>query len=155
MSVTDTMLPVVLFLQSAPVGERRGKKNLVLSGWGDESLLSEEIINPYYIGSDYLNYSEQTRQNLVYNIHFTRSASHGLLLQLILDVLMQKRLNEDTIDYDLLEDLVCHIDETYGEGAILVFLPVGHYIYFCRFYCVICLCGMLVNFVPSDFSFSI
>ncbi|XP_057764372.1 DExH-box ATP-dependent RNA helicase DExH7, chloroplastic-like isoform X1 [Salvia miltiorrhiza] len=86
------------FRKSAPVGERRGKKNLVLSGWGDESLLSEEIINPYYIEGDYLNYSEQTRQNL-------------------------KRLNEDTIDYDLLEDLVCHIDETYGEGAILVFLP--------------------------------
>ncbi|KAL1539169.1 RNA helicase [Salvia divinorum] len=84
--------------KGAPVGERRGKKNLVLSGWGDESLLSEELINPYYIGSDYLNYSEQTRRNL-------------------------KRLNEDTIDYDLLEDLVCHIDETYSEGAILVFLP--------------------------------
>ncbi|XP_042024342.1 DExH-box ATP-dependent RNA helicase DExH7, chloroplastic-like [Salvia splendens] len=84
--------------KGAPVGESRGKKNLVLSGWGDESLLSEELINPYYIGSNYLNYSEQTRRNL-------------------------KRLNEDTIDYDLLEDLVCHIDETYSEGAILIFLP--------------------------------
>ncbi|XP_042022012.1 DExH-box ATP-dependent RNA helicase DExH7, chloroplastic-like isoform X2 [Salvia splendens] len=84
--------------KGAPVGESRGKKNLVLSGWGDESLLSEELINPYYIGSDYLNYSEQTRRNL-------------------------KRLNEDTIDYDLLEDLVCHIDETYSKGAILIFLP--------------------------------
>ncbi|KAK6159647.1 hypothetical protein DH2020_003028 [Rehmannia glutinosa] len=77
-------------------GEER--KNLVLSGWGDESILSEEIINPYYVKSDYLNYSEQTRQNL-------------------------RRLNEDNIDYDLLEDLVRHIDETYAEGAILVFLP--------------------------------
>ncbi|KAK6157006.1 hypothetical protein DH2020_011254 [Rehmannia glutinosa] len=84
--------------KSAPVGNRRGKKNLVLSGWGDESILSEEIINPYYVKSDYLNYSEQTRQNL-------------------------RRLNEDNIDYDLLEDLVRHIDETYAEGAILVFLP--------------------------------
>lgn len=37
----------------------------------------------------------------------------------------QKRLNEDVIDYDLLEDLVCHVDETCGEGAILVFLPVS------------------------------
>ncbi|KAL3627873.1 hypothetical protein CASFOL_028288 [Castilleja foliolosa] len=82
----------------APVGNKRGKKNLVLSGWGDESLLSEELINPYYVKSDYLNYSEQTRQNL-------------------------KRLNEDNIDYDLLEDLVRHIDESYNEGAILVFLP--------------------------------
>ncbi|KAG8368831.1 hypothetical protein BUALT_Bualt15G0087700 [Buddleja alternifolia] len=84
--------------KSGPVGNKRGKKNLVLSGWGDESLLSEEIINPYYIPSDYLNYSEQTRQNL-------------------------RRLNEDIIDYDLLEDLVSHVDETYAEGAILVFLP--------------------------------
>ncbi|KAL6515211.1 hypothetical protein OROHE_018843 [Orobanche hederae] len=84
--------------KSALVGSKRGKKNLVLSGWGDESLLCEEIINPYYVKSDYLNYSEQTRQNL-------------------------KRLNEDNIDYDLLEDLVRHIDESYTEGAILVFLP--------------------------------
>ncbi|KAL2254308.1 UNVERIFIED_CONTAM: DExH-box ATP-dependent RNA helicase DExH7, chloroplastic, partial [Sesamum indicum] len=83
---------------NAPVGNSRGKKNLVLSGWGDESLLSEEITNPYYNKSDYLSYSEQTRQNL-------------------------RRLNEDIIDYDLLEDLVCHVDQTYPEGAILVFLP--------------------------------
>ncbi|KAL3843675.1 hypothetical protein ACJIZ3_001078 [Penstemon smallii] len=84
--------------KSAPVGNSRGKKNLVLSGWGDESVLSEEIINPYYIPSNYLNYSEQTRQNL-------------------------RNSNEDIINYDLLEDLVCHIDDTYAEGAILVFLP--------------------------------
>ena len=38
---------------------------------------------------------------------------------------MQKKLNEDVIDYDLLEDLVCHVDETYPAGAILVFLPVS------------------------------
>ena len=37
---------------------------------------------------------------------------------------MQKRVNEDVIDYDLLEDLICHVDETCGEGSILVFLPV-------------------------------
>ncbi|KAA8545478.1 hypothetical protein F0562_020262 [Nyssa sinensis] len=84
--------------KSGPVNNHRGKKNLVLSAWGDESLLSEECINPYYIPSSYQSYSEQTRQNL-------------------------RRLNEDVIDYDLLEDLVCYIDETYPEGAILVFLP--------------------------------
>lgn len=39
---------------------------------------------------------------------------------------MQKRLNEDVIDFDLLEDLVCYVDETCSEGAILVFLPVRH-----------------------------
>lgn len=40
-------------------------------------------------------------------------------------IIVQKRLNEDVIDYDLLEDLVCHVDETCDEGAILVFLPVS------------------------------
>ncbi|CAK9165419.1 unnamed protein product [Ilex paraguariensis] len=84
--------------KSAPVNNRRGMKNLVLSAWGDESLLSEDSINPYYNPDNYQSYSEQTRLNL-------------------------KRLSEDIIDYDLLEDLVCHIDETYPEGAILVFLP--------------------------------
>ncbi|XP_017226495.1 DExH-box ATP-dependent RNA helicase DExH7, chloroplastic isoform X2 [Daucus carota subsp. sativus] len=84
--------------RGAPVTNHRGKKNLVLSGWGDESLLYEDSINPYYEPTYYGNYSEQTRQNL-------------------------KRLNEDVIDYDLLEDMVCHIDETSPEGAILVFLP--------------------------------
>ncbi|KAM5573325.1 DExH-box ATP-dependent RNA helicase DExH7, chloroplastic-like [Rosa sericea] len=84
--------------KTGPVNNSRGKKNLVLSGWGDDSLLSEEYINPNYVHDTYQSYREQTRQNL-------------------------KRLNEDVIDYDLLEDLVCHVDETCGEGAILVFLP--------------------------------
>lgn len=38
---------------------------------------------------------------------------------------VQKRLNEDAIDYELLEELICHIDDTCKEGAILVFLPVS------------------------------
>ncbi|KAJ9687568.1 hypothetical protein PVL29_016165 [Vitis rotundifolia] len=84
--------------KSSAVNNRRGKRNLVLSAWGDESLLSEECINPYYVPSAYQSYSEKTQQNL-------------------------KRLNEDVIDYDLLEDLVCYVDETYPAGAILVFLP--------------------------------
>ncbi|XVE67464.1 hypothetical protein DITRI_Ditri08aG0163400 [Diplodiscus trichospermus] len=83
---------------SGPVNNRRGKKNLVLSAWGDDSLLSEDYVNPHYSSSSYQSYSKQTQQNL-------------------------KRLNEDVIDYDLLEDLVCHIDETCDEGAILIFLP--------------------------------
>ena len=37
---------------------------------------------------------------------------------------IQKRLNEDVIDYELIEDLICFVDETCSEGAILVFLPV-------------------------------
>ncbi|PON48782.1 RNA helicase, ATP-dependent DEAH box [Parasponia andersonii] len=84
--------------KGGPVNNRRGKKNLVFSAWGDDSLLSEEYVNPYYVPDSYHSYSEQTQQNL-------------------------KRLNEDVIDYDLLEDLVCHIDENCSEGAILVFLP--------------------------------
>ncbi|XP_010256331.1 PREDICTED: DExH-box ATP-dependent RNA helicase DExH7, chloroplastic isoform X1 [Nelumbo nucifera] len=84
--------------RSSTVGNHRGKKNLVLSSWGDDSLLSENYVNPYYVPSSYQSYSERTQKNL-------------------------KCLNEDVIDYDLLEDLVCHIDETYPAGSILVFLP--------------------------------
>ncbi|XP_010065338.2 DExH-box ATP-dependent RNA helicase DExH7, chloroplastic isoform X1 [Eucalyptus grandis] len=80
------------------VDNHRGKKNLVLSAWGDESQLSEDPVNPYYEPSNYQAYSEQTRLNL-------------------------RKLNEDIIDYDLLEDLVCHVDEICGDGAILIFLP--------------------------------
>jgi ATP-dependent RNA helicase DHX29 len=32
-------------------------------------------------------------------------------------------VNEDVIDYELLEDLIIHIDEDYEAGAVLVFLP--------------------------------
>lgn len=85
-------------MQSGRVSNHRGKQNLVLSGWGDDSVLSEDLINPYYVPSSYQSFSEQTQRNL-------------------------RRLNEDVIDYDLLEDLVSHVDETCGEGAILVFLP--------------------------------
>ncbi|KAK7363934.1 hypothetical protein VNO77_06099 [Canavalia gladiata] len=97
-SLTYGTLPKRQNLQRGVVTNSRGKKNLVLSAWGDESLLSEEYLNPYFFPSYYQSYSEQAHQNL-------------------------KRLNEDVIDYDLLEDLICFIDETYGEGAILVFLP--------------------------------
>ncbi|KAL4580736.1 hypothetical protein LXL04_016938 [Taraxacum kok-saghyz] len=84
--------------KGAAVDNHRGKKNLVLSAWGDDTVLSEGYINPYYVSEIYQTYSEQTQQNL-------------------------KKLNEDVIDYDLLEDLICHIDKTYPEGAVLVFLP--------------------------------
>ncbi|KAF5733174.1 ATP-dependent RNA helicase putative isoform 1 [Tripterygium wilfordii] len=84
--------------KSGHVNNRRGKKNLVLSAWGDDSVLSEECVNPHFVSNIYQSYSEQTQRNL-------------------------KRLNEDVIDYDLLEDLVCHIDKTCSEGAILIFLP--------------------------------
>nr|CAB3487075.1 unnamed protein product [Digitaria exilis] len=35
----------------------------------------------------------------------------------------KKHLNEDVIDFDLLEDLICYIDENCPPGALLVFLP--------------------------------
>lgn len=47
------------------MNNRRGKKNLVLSGWGDDSLLSEDYVNPHYVSSTYCSYGEQTQQNLV------------------------------------------------------------------------------------------
>ncbi|PKU84361.1 putative pre-mRNA-splicing factor ATP-dependent RNA helicase [Dendrobium catenatum] len=76
----------------------RGKKNLVMSSWGDESLLYEGYVNPYYFPEHYQSYCERTQQSL-------------------------KSLNEDVIDFDLLEELICHIDVTCPPGAILVFLP--------------------------------
>ncbi|URE09956.1 HA2 [Musa troglodytarum] len=85
-------------LKGSIVDNHRGKKKIVLSSWGDESLLSEDYVNPHYIPDRYASYSDRTRQNL-------------------------KRLNEDVIDFDLLEDLICFIDENYPAGAILVFLP--------------------------------
>lgn len=51
--------------QTGPMNNSRGKRNLVLSAWGDESLLSEECINLNYVPSTYESYSEQTRNNLV------------------------------------------------------------------------------------------
>lgn len=64
-----------ILLQRGPVNNRRGKKNLVLSAWGDDSLLSEEYVNPHYDSSHYQSYSEQTQQNLVLFQH----KQHGLL----------------------------------------------------------------------------
>ncbi|VAH32455.1 unnamed protein product [Triticum turgidum subsp. durum] len=83
---------------SSSVNNRRGMKNLVMSSWGDESMLSENYVNPHYSSDCYQSYSERTNLNL-------------------------KRLNEDVIDFDLLEDLICYIDENCPLGAVLVFLP--------------------------------
>ncbi|XP_020527145.1 DExH-box ATP-dependent RNA helicase DExH7, chloroplastic isoform X1 [Amborella trichopoda] len=81
-----------------PIANRRGKKNLVLGAWGDDDLLTENYINPHYDGGLYAAYTERTHQNL-------------------------KNLNEDVIDYDLLEDLIYFINRNYSPGSILVFLP--------------------------------
>ncbi|PKA56835.1 putative pre-mRNA-splicing factor ATP-dependent RNA helicase [Apostasia shenzhenica] len=80
------------------VDNHRGKKNLLLSSWGDETFLYEGYINPCYVPELYQSFSERTQQNL-------------------------RSLNENAIDFDILEDLINYIDDTCPPGAILVFLP--------------------------------
>lgn len=71
--------------QSGSVNNRRGKKNLVLSAWGDDSLLSEDYVNPHYNSSSYQSYSEQTQQNLVN--YFSRN---GLISSIYLNDSMSR-----------------------------------------------------------------
>ena len=66
-------------------------------GWGDDEADAGPL-NKHYDAELYQSYSSATRRNLA-------------------------RVDEWRIDFDLLEDLVKHIDATYEEGAILVFLP--------------------------------
>ncbi|KAG0494394.1 hypothetical protein HPP92_005388 [Vanilla planifolia] len=80
------------------VDKRKAKRDLVISSWGDDTLLSEGYVNPHYVHDRYQSYNERTQLNL-------------------------KSLNEEIIDFDLLEDLIHHIHETFPPGAILVFLP--------------------------------
>lgn len=47
------------------VASSRGRQDLVHSGWGDESKLEEELVNPLYDTELYRKYSERTRSNLV------------------------------------------------------------------------------------------
>ncbi len=68
----------------------------VRSGWGDDE--ADEILNPNYDEEQYEGYSISVQRNMA-------------------------RLNEDRIDFDLLEDLVGYIHENEDVGAILVFLP--------------------------------
>lgn len=69
----------------------------VQAGWGDEGA-DVGPLNPHFIPEAYQEYSQSTRRNLA-------------------------RVDENRIDFDLLEELVGHIDGGYDEGAILVFLP--------------------------------
>jgi ATP-dependent RNA helicase DHX29 len=80
------------------VDSNRGRQDLVNSGWGDETKLEQELRNPLFDIDLYHSFSEKTRINL-------------------------ERVNEDVIDYELLEDLIIHIDEDCEAGAVLVFLP--------------------------------
>ena len=69
------------------------------AGWGDDQddpLLAP--LNPHFNAEEVQEYSTATQRNLA-------------------------RLDEDTIDYDLLEGLITYIDQVYDPGAVLVFLP--------------------------------
>jgi ATP-dependent RNA helicase DHX29 len=68
----------------------------VRSGWGDDE--ADEILNPNYDEEQYEGYTISVKRNMA-------------------------RVNEDRIDFDLLEDLVGYIHENEEQGAILVFLP--------------------------------
>ena len=67
------------------------------AGWGDEGA-DVGPLNPHYNADAYQDYSQSTRRNLA-------------------------RVDENRIDFDLLEELVGHIDASYDDGAVLVFLP--------------------------------
>lgn len=69
----------------------------VRSGWGDGEADGPPL-NPHYDADLYEEFSAGTRRNL-------------------------GRVDEDRIDFDLIEELVSMVHETQGEGAILIFLP--------------------------------
>ena len=69
------------------------------AGWGDDTRDPLEApLNPHFSQEGLSQYSSSTQRNIA-------------------------RLDEDRIDFDLLEELVTYIDQEYGDGAILVFLP--------------------------------
>lgn len=71
----------------------------VQAGWGDDAQDPLDTpLNPHFNREGLEEYSKSTLRNLA-------------------------RLDEDRIDFDLLEELVTYIDQEYGDGAILVFLP--------------------------------
>ena len=70
---------------------------LMQAGWGDEGA-DVGPLNPHFDADMYQDYGPSTRRNLA-------------------------RMDENRIDFDLLEELVGHIDASYDEGAVLVFLP--------------------------------
>ena len=73
---------------------------MVQAGWGDEGA-DVGPLNPHFDADAYQDYSQSARRNLA-------------------------RVDENRIDFDLLEELVGHIDASYDDGAVLVFLP-GEY----------------------------
>ncbi|KAL3158036.1 hypothetical protein ABBQ32_011644 [Trebouxia sp. C0010 RCD-2024] len=77
----------------------RDRQGLLRAGWGDDAQDPLDApLNPHFTREGLEEYSRSTLRNLA-------------------------RLDEDRIDFDLLEELVTYIDQEYGDGAILVFLP--------------------------------
>eukprot|EP00873_Tetraselmis_striata_P037555 jgi/Tetstr1/457819/TSEL_044364.t1 len=72
------------------------KARLLRSGWGDDA--GDAPLNRDYDPERYAHLPDYVRRNL-------------------------GRVNEQRIDFELLEELIGHIDEAFEEGAILVFLP--------------------------------
>ncbi|QDZ19660.1 P-loop-containing nucleoside triphosphate hydrolase [Chloropicon primus] len=73
------------------------KDKVIRANWGDD-IDGGEILNPEYDPESFVDYSSKTRRNLM-------------------------RLNEEKIDYELIQELLVHIDDNFEEGAVLVFLP--------------------------------
>ena len=70
----------------------------VVAGWGDDEI-DGDALNPDYDSDDYgPEYSAVTKFSL-------------------------RRMDESRIDYELIERVLEHIDESCGPGAVLVFLP--------------------------------
>ena len=73
------------------------RDKVIRSNWGDD-IAGDEVLNPAYNPESFTDCSMRTRRNLM-------------------------RLNEEKIDYELIQSLLVHIDENFDEGAVLVFLP--------------------------------
>jgi hypothetical protein len=71
---------------------------LLKQGWGDDEKIQDDVLNKFYDAEALAGYPKFVHTNV-------------------------GRLDETAIDFDLLDDLIRHIDITEDEGAILVFLP--------------------------------
>lgn len=96
MRLSNAMSAASALGKAAGGSNSRGKANLVQQGWGDGEGLGSPL-NPLYSVEAYKDYSTATQRNLA-------------------------RVNEEWLDYDLLEAILDHIDSL-EPGAVLVFLP--------------------------------
>lgn len=91
----------------------RAERRLLDANWGDDVSSSGEILNK--------DYKEE-----LYSGDALLSGMQSLSLSAGLSAASKQSLqmvNEDRIDFDLMEQLIVNIDTCNEEGAILVFLP--------------------------------